>query len=571
IHHPAGVEKKVSLGPVRPSDDSDILRYEADVWHGTSGAPVLDADGHVVGVVATGLCLPAADLYSAGPSMTAVFGVSPHLRHFDTFDEREAGVPQAGDAYGAALAAGDFNGDGHDDLAVGVPNETPLDMPPRTGMVNVRYGSEHGLTPTGTHNFWQSAGSSPEEDDHFGDVLAAGDFDGDGYDDLAVGTPREDWGSIANAGVVQIYRGGPDGLQTPGAGYFVAALLGGTIESAGRFGHALASGDFDADGYADLAIGSPYENGQTGAVYALRGGPSGLGPATPSRFTQTDTLGGNASFFGGSEEIEAFGWSLAAGDFDGDGDDDLAVGVPFESCEFCFPAVNYVGVVDIVRGGPGGLAPGVDSLVLYQSTGELLETGDYFGLAVAAGDFDGDGFADLAAAAPGDSEGSLSQVGVVSVRRGGSGGLSGAWSHYRPSSLGWPASEHARFGSALAAGRFDGDPEADLAVSASKAPAGGVVQAGRVGVLWGGATGLATASEVSLTEVSPRNHHDRFGRALAAGDYDGDGDADLAAAFSQDSEGVSGHGAVMVSDVDTLLIAWPWPGLPAEALGQKAQ
>ena len=50
-------------------------------------------------------------------------------------------------------------------------------------------------------------------------------------------------------------------------------------------------------------------------------------------------------------------------------------------------------------------------------------------------------------------------------------------------------------------------------------------------------------------------------------DVESDGDADLAAAFSQDSEGVSGHGAVMVSDVDTLLIAWPWPGLPAEALG----
>jgi len=91
---------------------------------------------------------------------------------------------------------GDFNGDGKDDMVVGVPGEdvgTVMDA----GSINVIYGSTSGLTSTGNQAWSQNSlgilGSS-EASDFFGDAIAAGDFNGDGKDDLAIGVPGEDIG-----------------------------------------------------------------------------------------------------------------------------------------------------------------------------------------------------------------------------------------------------------------------------------------------------------------------------------------------------------------------------------------
>ncbi|MEM3034981.1 MAG: FG-GAP repeat protein [Candidatus Nitrosocaldus sp.] len=111
----------------------------------------------------------------------------------------------------------DFNGDGYEDIAIGVPFEefgTLTD----TGIINVLYGSASGLQASApADQTWSQDTSSvkdvAEDSDYFSLSLAAGDFNGDGYTDLAVGVPFEDIGSIIDAGAVNILYGSSSGLQ----------------------------------------------------------------------------------------------------------------------------------------------------------------------------------------------------------------------------------------------------------------------------------------------------------------------------------------------------------------------
>jgi len=110
----------------------------------------------------------------------------------------------------------DFNNDGADDLAVGVPGQHVGAPPFNSGAVNVLYGSATGLTTTGSQLFTQ-AGGTVEADDVFAWSLTAGDVDNDGFADLA-----------ANGG--QIFT-----QNTPG--------VPGTAEEEELFGAALATGN----------------------------------------------------------------------------------------------------------------------------------------------------------------------------------------------------------------------------------------------------------------------------------------------------------------------------------------
>jgi hypothetical protein len=119
------------------------------------------------------------------------------------------------------------------------------------------------------------------------------DFNNDGFADLAVGAFLEDVGSIVNAGAVNVLYGGAPGLTGSGSQFFTQNTpgVGGNAEEGDTFGSALAAGDFNHDGFADLAVGARGESVGTaigaGAVNVLYGGAPGLTGSGSQLFTQT--------------------------------------------------------------------------------------------------------------------------------------------------------------------------------------------------------------------------------------------------------------------------------------------
>jgi hypothetical protein len=405
----------------------------------------------------------------------------------------------------------DFNHDGADDLAIGAPSED-LGSFGSAGAVHVLYGSGGGLTGTGSQVFTQDSPGVPdtvEVGDTFGVALAAGDFDHDGFADLAVGVELEEVGGAVDAGAVNVLYGSARGLTGSGSQFF--PQVGGAVEMNDHFGRTLTTGDFNNDGFDDLAAGAPFESvgGVTlaGAVSILPGSAGGLTSVGGRLFPQVG---------GAPEETDLFGDALAAGDFNHNGFADLAVGAPVEDVG------NLVdpGAVSILPGSAGGLTT-VGGRLFTQVAG-APETDDTFGSALAAGDFNNNGFADLAVGAVGEGVGSVASAGAVSVLYGSASGLTTAGGRLFTQVGGAPETDD-RWGFPLAAGDFNGNGAADLAVGAPFEDVGGAADAGAVSVLYGSAGGLTAIGGQLFTQDSPgvaggAEVSDRFGNALATGD-----------------------------------------------------
>ncbi len=187
------------------------------------------------------------------------------------------------------------------------------------GAVNVLYGAIGGLTATNDELWHQGIAGvegGAEAGDWFGWRLTAGDFNGDGRADLAVGVPHEDVGAIANAGAVNVLYGAASGLTATGDQIWDqnTAGISDTAETDDEFGRALAAGDFDGDGDADLAIGVPYEDfgdpllDGAGVVHVLDGSPAGLAVPGGDQLWHQNVTGVD----GTAEAGDNFGYTLAA-------------------------------------------------------------------------------------------------------------------------------------------------------------------------------------------------------------------------------------------------------------------
>ncbi len=248
----------------------------------------------------------------------------------------------------------DFNHDGYDDLVVPAPGESVGSIE-KAGAVTIVYGSVSGVTGTGSVTITQDSPGVPdraEPRDEFGYAHAEGDFNHDGFDDLAV-TSDDTIGASNEAGTVTILWGSAHGVTTAGSVEFTGDSVGVPAAQAkfASFGFALAAGDFDGDGTADLAIsalGAPIGSVKdAGLVTWLRGGAGGLTP------TGDVIRQGIPGVTGTPETSDEFGFSLAAGDLDGNGRAELVIGTPTESAG----NVAWSGEVDILYGQPTGLLP----------------------------------------------------------------------------------------------------------------------------------------------------------------------------------------------------------------------
>ena len=450
---------------------------------------------------------------------------------------------------------GDFDGDGEADIAIGVPTEdagTVADA----GSMNVLYGSGGGLA-SHANQFWNQ--DSPdvldqaETGDQFGFAAAVGDFNADGFSDLAVGVPFESIGSTASAGAVAILYGSLAAGLTSDGNQFWSQDSPGVLDQAeagDQFGSSVAVGDFNGDGFADLAVGVPGEDDHRGAVNVLYGSSGGLS-STGNQLWSQDSAG----VLGTGAANDSFGFALAPGDFGQGTEDDLAAGVPYDD----EVGPKNGGVVNVLYGSSAGLSDAGNQLWSQDSAGvpDQTEQGDDFGRALAVTDMGNDTHADLAVGAPKEDLGTTKDAGGVNVLYGSDAGLTSTasqfWAQGQDGILG-TASTGDEFGYSLVAAEFGNAQTVtvgDLAIGAPFDDDAGATDAGVVNVIYGDVTGLRSGRNQLWSQNSPgvpggSNEGDDFGFALGAGEFGNGPRWDLAIGVPGEDTGGSDGGKANV-------------------------
>lgn len=457
----------------------------------TSRAPAWDFNGDGFRDLAVGVPNGTAGGRTSAGYVVVIPGSrsGPIASHRYVVSESSRGVPGSSEAYdrfGAQLASADLNSDGHAELIVSAPGENTRSAEDG-GRVTILWGSRSGF------NRGTTIGGRVDFDGLGGRGLAVADVTGDGRADIvAIGNGEEAepihviagpfapgrtpkltlvthmpvFSTTSEFAVGDFNRDGRTDFAAAYSGFdgsgtvLLRGTSSGLVRADGWYrettGHALVAGDFNADGYADLAYGNastdsdqeepryPIAHGVGGTVRIAYGGPQGPAGTRPPVDISQETPGVPGDGTGDSEQDDRFGGALAAADINGDGYRDLAIGAPGEAIR----TLTRAGAVTVLYGSRDGIsAAGAQSF--HQGTPNVsgsTERDDAFGHRVRLRDLNRDRRPDLVVGVPGENRDS----GRVMVLPGSSAGVSAAGSKsYSPRSLSLPGSHTLRFGSTL--------------------------------------------------------------------------------------------------------------------------
>lgn len=480
------------------------------------------------------LCLLAA-LAAAGTQLARDHATYAAPLLYDSVDAGTIYLGAIADQdWGRPLAAGDLDGDGYDEIIVGASESWG-------GVISRVYVVRGGPAGHGRGTIDLSLGGADQVilgaavDDNLGCSIATGDFNGDTVDDLLLCASTADTGGITDRGAAYVIYGGPTffsaatrDLSLAGSWNvrFLGPVAGGDMGGANAFGgldtHAAAIGDVNGDPYGDILLGVHLADGaatQSGRAYLIRGGPwpSGTSLALSQShpyLTRIDGLG----------QYDELGTLVGTADLTGDGIGEIILPV-FYASQGLFTSE---GAVYILRGRTTWPA----TIALASTPADITLLGaredDELGSAAATGDFDGDGIADLATAAPGADAGAWNDQrgdGIIYGLLGSTAYQTGTHTiDYATATpdFRWIGEFEENLGDELSAGDFNADGFADLAACERF---GGPEINGVVEVLFGrefapGATFTANV-DTDLRIVGAAQ--DRIGFSLAASDVNGDG------------------------------------------------
>ncbi|UCE19659.1 MAG: FG-GAP repeat protein [Gemmatimonadota bacterium] len=455
---------------------------------------------------------------------------------------------RSGDHSGHAVASGDINGDGYDDVLIGAYAASPSGGR-SGGETYVIFGS--GALPA-TVDFARGRSDvcilGDDEGDLSGYSVASGDVNGDGYDDVIIGawaaSPR---GGKSGGETYVIFGSGtlPDTIDLAAGEEDVRVLGDDEYDDSGQ---AVASGDINGDGFDEIIIGAwaadPPGGGNAGETYIIYGS-DGL-PDT------VDLAGGEEDVrILGDDDGDLSGFALASGDMNGDGYDDVIIGAPWADQRVGLSA----GEAYIIFG--SGLLPDTVDLDRGEEDVRILgeHWGDQSGHAVASGDINGDGYGDVVIGAWAANPPGGSGAGVTYVVYGSEGmpdtvDLAGGEGGMRIP--GGDAGDVSGF--ALAKGDVNGDGCDDVIIGAPQARA----LAGKTYVMCGSGA-LPDTIDLAGGEEDVRilgdDEYDRSGRAVASGDVNSDGYDDvIIGANEADPPGGSNAGETYIIYGRSLLV-----------------